>query len=216
MTSTPRMSFAYFHLAVAALACGLAVPAFAQATFDGCKDAKGNPVASTVDESLTDLAKASMTPDGKPVIRYNPKILPQLSPPTRLFFFAHECAHFSRGDAVDASRTLERERNADCAGLRMLVHEQRVTDDGIVAIRRDLKNSTKEDWTHLPGPRRDIELLACLGKGVLPPGRSLAPSVAPTYCCDMYGSPRCVISVERGPVGAACSCNDAPGRGRSC
>lgn len=68
-------------------------------TYEGREDASGRPVASEIDTTLPAVA-ASRIEQGQPVIRYNPQALPQLKPDTRLFFFAHECARHTLGQAT--------------------------------------------------------------------------------------------------------------------
>ena len=60
-------------------------------TYHGCVDAQGQSVESVADPSLSGVALAGVE-SGRPVIRHNAAVLPQLTAQARLFFFAHECA----------------------------------------------------------------------------------------------------------------------------
>jgi hypothetical protein len=133
----------------------------AQITFDGCKDFRGIPVASVSDANVPDVAMATYAYTGEPIIIYNPNVLVSLSPPTRLFFYAHECAHHALGHGVQG-HPLTREQEADCWGIRLLVGKSLLSDLDVTAIQLDIANLGRGDWTHLPGPYRAINIRACL------------------------------------------------------
>lgn len=59
--------------------------AHAQVTYDGCRDFRGAPVASVLDNSINDVAIARIE-GATAVIRYNTAVLAQMSEPTRRFF----------------------------------------------------------------------------------------------------------------------------------
>jgi len=133
----------------------------AQITFDGCVDFRGVPVASILDVTVPDVAVARWAPNSAPVILYNPNVLARLAPQTRLFFYAHECAHHALAHGVRNIPFLQ-EQEADCWAIRTLVG-RRILDGGddVDAVQRDLSFSPG-DWTHVPGPRRAFNLRACL------------------------------------------------------
>jgi len=135
---------------------------FAQVTLDGCVDFRGQPVASVMNPSVQDVAMATIAPNGAPVIIYNPSILSWVSPPTRLFFYAHECAHHVLGHGV-RGHPLTREQEADCWGIRELVSQGLLSDHDVSMVQQDIARFRQGDWTHLPGPTRAINLRACLG-----------------------------------------------------
>jgi hypothetical protein len=138
-----------------------ALPASAQVTFDGCVDFRGVPVASVLNAQVNDVAVANWAPNGAPVIHYNPYVLARLSPQTRVFFYAHECAHHALAHAI-RNIPFEREQEADCWAVRALVARGVLNPDGdVAAVQRDLSFSPG-DWTHVPGPRRAFNLRACL------------------------------------------------------
>ena len=134
----------------------------AQVTFDGCVDFRGVPVASLLNGGLNDVAMATWAPNGGPVIQYNPNVLIRLSPQTRMFFYAHECAHHALAHGI-RNIPFSQEPEADCWAIRNLVGRGalNVVRD-VAAVQGDLSFSPG-DWTHVPGPRRAINLRACLG-----------------------------------------------------
>jgi len=136
--------------------------AHAQVTFDGCVDFRGLPVASILNFNLPDVAMASWAPNGAPVIQYNPRVLAQLAPQTRVFFYAHECAHHALAHTI-RNIPFQQEQEADCWAIQTLV-QRGTLDPGrdVTVVQRDLSFSSG-DWTHVPGPQRQFNLRACLG-----------------------------------------------------
>lgn len=135
--------------------------AIAQVTFEGCVDIRGLPVASVLNYNVPDVAMANLAPNGAPVIQYNPMVLARLSAQTRVFFYAHECAHHALGHAF-MSIPFQQEQDADCWAIRTLVHRGILNSgDDVTAVQRDLSFSPG-DWTHVPGPQRQFNLRACL------------------------------------------------------
>ena len=144
-------------------------PAYAQVTYDGCVDFRGIPVASVLNNAIPDVAAARVV-QGQPVIYYNTVVLSWLPPQTRLFFYAHECAHHTLAHLARGNLgTMEQE--ADCWGVRELYRHGLLDDGDVATIQSSLKLSPG-DWTHLPGPYRAINLAACLGVGAAQTGRS--------------------------------------------
>lgn len=155
------MSYLFRPLAIFLLLM-IAKSAVAQVTLDGCVDYRGIPVASVMNPSVKDVAMATYGPNGAPLIVYNPYVLSWLSPPTRLFFYAHECAHHVLGHGV-RGHPLKREQEADCWGIQQLAARNVLSDSDIAAIQQDIVRFGRGDWTHLPGRDRAINLRACLG-----------------------------------------------------
>jgi hypothetical protein len=136
----------------------------AQATYDGCVAPGGVPVASVRNDAINDVAMASYvaTYTGPaPVIFYNTGVLSWLAPQTRLFFYAHECAHHVLGHVLSGLR-LGQEQEADCWGIRTLVSAGLLSDADIDIVQKDIVAFGRGDWTHLPGPQRAINLRRCL------------------------------------------------------
>ena len=59
--------------------------------FDSCLDAQGRTVTAVADSEQAMLVRSD-SQQGQPLIRYNPDVLPRLGSPSRLFFYAHQCA----------------------------------------------------------------------------------------------------------------------------
>ena len=135
----------------------------AQVTFDGCVDYRGLPVASIMNASVQDVAIASYAPDGAPVIIYNPYVLSWLTPPTRLFFYAHECAHHVLAHGVNG-HPLTREQEADCWAIQQLAGIGTLNQRDMTFIQEDIARFGRGDWSHLPGVTRAINLHACLSR----------------------------------------------------
>jgi hypothetical protein len=151
------------------LAC-LAQPLHAQAiTYGGCVDDRGFAVASISDNSVQDIAVAMRAPNGAPIIRYNPQVVAWTKPQTRLFFYGHECAHHALGQ-VTQMPSKANEQVADCWSARELTQRQLLSDADITVVQGDIKSLGKDDWSHISGPQRAINLRGCL-----PP-----PSTLPT------------------------------------
>jgi len=138
----------------------LAAYAQEQITFDGCVDRRGGAVRAVLDTSLVPTFETRVE-NGHPVIRYNPDALPRMQAPTRLFFFAHECARINLGFAPVAARMLADARRADCWGLVTLLRSGLIDERTVETIQADLSFSVDE-WSLLPGPPRGFDLPACL------------------------------------------------------
>jgi hypothetical protein len=134
----------------------------AQVTFGGCWVGAGIPVASIPNFQLRDIAMAHLAANGAPVISYNPNVVRQARPQTRLFFYVHECAHHVLGHTIGRAFLLTMEQEADCWAIRTLVSSGRFQEMDVTAVQEDLARFGQGDWTHLPGPRRAINLRACL------------------------------------------------------
>jgi hypothetical protein len=145
-------------------------------TFDGCRDINDVRVASASNSSIQDIAMAAIS-NGNPVIFYNPNILATTRSQTRLFFYAHECAHHALGHVLSGLRPGQ-EQEADCWGVNKLTQLRLLDDQDITMIQLDLARFARGDWTHLPGPQRAINLRACLNDSSSPVSADL-PSPRP-------------------------------------
>jgi hypothetical protein len=138
----------------------------AQVTYEGCVSGNGVRVASVRNDRIPDIAMASLVPTQAgfaPVIYYNMVVLSWLDAPTRVFFYAHECAHHVLGHVLAGLR-LGQEQEADCWAIRTLVNQGLFSDVEINAVQENLSRFGRADWTHLPGPQRAINLRRCLGQ----------------------------------------------------
>lgn len=128
----------------------------------GCRDVLGTPVLDYSDFRLNDIAMATIA-GGQPVILYNPQVLVSVSPQTRRFFYFHECGHHALGQVISGQNIpYVSEQAADCWAARALIESGEFTSEDLEAVQRDVSRSPG-DWTHLPGPQRALNLVACLG-----------------------------------------------------
>lgn len=175
---------------VSALAFALIPPRPADAQeYGGCVDFRGIPVQSTSSFTLNDVAMASVGPNGQPVITYNPNVVGRYSPPTRRFWYMHECGHHALGHGV-RNIPFSQEQEADCFGIVSLVRRGEVNAAGVRQIQSELAlGGAAGDWQHLPGPQRAFNLNQCLrNAGVTAEGPSTPGGQVPT---DGPPQPRC-------------------------
>ena len=126
----------------------------AQVTFSGCVDRRGLAVGAVRNDQLSDVAQALPNSLGPSLIQYNVQILSWLQPATRLFLFAHECAHL----AVPTSN----ESVADCWAAQTLFILGLLNDVDVRTVQADINRFAKADWTHPSGPARSILINECL------------------------------------------------------
>ncbi len=137
-------------------------------TFDGCRDINGIAVASVSNMTIQDIAMATIY-NGHSVIFYNPNVLAGTRHQTRLFFYAHECGHHALGHTLSGLR-LGQKQEADCWEIQTLKKRSLISDRDISIIETDIARYGRGDWTHLPGPQREISLRTCLSDiAPLPP-----------------------------------------------
>jgi hypothetical protein len=161
----PLMSWRGILSVLAAWAAVTGCAAGEVLTFDSCTDAAGQAVGTEADDAQPVLVRTSYDA-GRPIIRYNPTLLPGLPPVVRQFFYAHECARHALGDAGDPAPSVARARRADCVGLAALLASGLLTRDRIADLQAKL-NVSDDAWPLLPGPRRAFNLAACRTGGVL-------------------------------------------------
>ncbi len=137
--------------------------ASAQMTRAGCVDLFGQPIVPVVSHRITDVGMARRDRrGGRPLIIYNPRLLARLKPQTRLFFYAHECAHHALGHTIGLGHPLAVEQEADCWAVRNLVRRRILGPRDIAVVQADLAALARGDRTHLPGPERAKRLPGCL------------------------------------------------------
>lgn len=193
------------RLAVAWLALTAYAAASAQiTTYEGCEDASGRPVVSEIDTTLPAVA-ASRIEQGQPVIRYNPQALPQLKPDTRLFFFAHECARHTLGQAaIGAARSPRSAQQADCRAIVSLVRSGLISqDEGVKEVQANLVFAP-EDWALLPGPPRNFDLESCFISALRLPDDTVPAANQPEWngCIRVCGDR--LLHCQRGCGDGAC------------
>jgi len=155
--------------AVLAIALVPSVAGAQDLTFRGCTDAAGRPVPSRLDVE-SPLLVTSVREQGKAVIVYNPRALPDISDAARAFLYAHECARHNLGSA-QADRTAENATAADCWGLTTLQRSGLLRDAGDVTALQSELVFTPAQWQRIPGPVRGFELSQCPQRA-----QSMAPS----------------------------------------
>ncbi|MCC4117478.1 hypothetical protein LLG90_19155 [Aromatoleum toluclasticum] len=143
---------------LALLGAGGGAQAQEQMIYLGCTDAQGRAVAAVSDPALERVVASRA--GAAPEIRYNEAILPRLTPESRLFLFAHECARHNLGLPLGGGRTEAEARRADCHGLETLSRSGLLDAARIDALERELQFSA-EEWERVPGPPRTFALRAC-------------------------------------------------------
>ncbi|MBD2104539.1 hypothetical protein [Leptolyngbya sp. FACHB-261] len=131
--------------------------------FEGCKVGTV-PVATLEDPSLNDLAVAVRNPaTGYPEIRYNRAVAANIRYRTRLFFYAHECAHHVLGHTVGRGRAYPRatEQEADCWAIRQL-YGSYFNNADLRVLQQDLTRLGRASRTHFGGAQRARNLNTCL------------------------------------------------------
>ena len=146
--------------------------------FDSCLDARGQTVPAVADSEQTVLVRG-VSEQGQPQLRYNPDLLPRLDNPSRLFFYAHQCARLGLPAEVAASAASARQ--ADCLGLGALLASGLLTRADLPALQAALSFSEAE-WALLPGPPRSFDLASCRvsDRGVLRLPVAASPSAQQT------------------------------------
>ena len=146
--------------------------------FDSCLDARGQTVVAVADSEQTVLVRGDSA-QGQPLLRYNPDLLPRLDNPTRLFFYAHQCARL--GLPAEQAASAASARQADCLGLGALLASKLLTRADVPALQAAL-NFSDAEWALLPGPPRSVDLASCpvSDRGVLRLPVAGAPSAQQT------------------------------------
>ncbi|MFQ5645357.1 MAG: hypothetical protein ACE5GM_00350 [bacterium] len=135
--------------------------------YNHCVDSDGNKVKPMFSTSVHQVALATKLAGQAGVVVYNPYEMRNINPRTRLFFFTHECAHYHLGHPimqVNDPLTDRQERQADCWAIKTLVRENLIDYNELSLIKSDLDGFGKDEWEHLPGPFRPVDLNRCLGR----------------------------------------------------
>ncbi len=130
------------------------------ASFESCGEAGGRSIAGVADETLAVVAQAALA-GGEPVVRYNPRLLPGLSPRARLFLFAEACARHVLGQELEGRRTHDAARRADCWALSALKAAGQISSaDDASRLSAELDLS-EDDWRRIAGPPRSFRFDQC-------------------------------------------------------
>lgn len=159
--SAKRRSCSGIGRLVALLAFAWTVAAAAQSmSFESCGEAGSTSVVGIADLSLPVVARAEREA-ADPVVRYNPALLPRLSPLARTFLFAHECARHILRQALGGPRGHAQAASADCWAIGALraVGELRQPAE-LARLGAELAFS-EDEWRVVTGPPRNFDLAAC-------------------------------------------------------
>lgn len=158
-----------------AILCASATPVAAQVTFDGCKDILGVQVASVVNPALADVAASAVatlsSAEGpQPVIYLHPSTT-LLPTPLRRVIYLHECAHHALGHVAGAALgtpiTMAQEQAADCWAIVRLVQSGEFHVSQLQTVQTAFNDP--HSGTHLPGPARAANFVACLAAAGMQP-----------------------------------------------
>ena len=125
---------------------------------EGCLDGRGNLLRAVADPQQAVLVR-TISQRGRPVIHFNPEVLPSLSANARLFFYAHQCARRTLpGNAADYPEAAAHQ--ADCVALNTLLDNDQLKYKDIAGLQDELR-SLGNEWKVLPGPARTVQLDNC-------------------------------------------------------
>jgi hypothetical protein len=133
--------------------------ASAQAPYDACVDRRGTPIPSRTDNRMSYAGMATME-DGKPVIRWNRKLMDGAPEVEQAFIYFHECAHHNLGHLAfgDAPRM---EVEADCWAIQLLV-DGGLFAHNLVDTLLERRATVQADMAHLGGDAHAWSLQRCL------------------------------------------------------
>ena len=160
---------------VCTIVCASASPVAAQATFEGCQDILGVPVASVVNPALTEVALSTVatlsSAQGPQPVIYFQSSVSQLPAPLRRVIYFHECAHHALGHVAGAVLgtpiTMAQEQVADCWAI---VHLAQSGEFHLPQVQiAQAVFGAGASGLRMPGPARSTNFLACLAvAGVQP------------------------------------------------
>lgn len=127
--------------------------------FERCIDSHGRERPTLADYGQRQLVR-TIDESGQMTIRYNPEVLPQLTPSARLFFYASQCARDERETGGETD-IVAGARRADCSGLDALLASSLLQPDEIPRLQAELSSLDDAAWARLSGPRRAFDLARC-------------------------------------------------------
>lgn len=145
-----------------------------------CLDAKGLPVAWKEQPSITDLAQATFDKHKRPIVEWNPGRFKFMRPVSKLFFFAHECAHHALGHLYIGVQGAEKEQQADCWAMHRLKNDGKLEGDDLSSIEQDLVKVARSDAHHSAGLMRASNLKWCLTSKMPEAPAKLDPPAKPS------------------------------------
>jgi hypothetical protein len=124
-----------------------------------CQSWDGKPVRFAQNIAVDTIGRASMTPQGDPVVELNPVTLQGFSPVVAQFWVEHECAHHALQPRLNS------ERKADCLAAQRLRRRQGgLSNAEVAAFENEFAGLPGSTSGHLPGPERVKRLLKCAGQ----------------------------------------------------
>ena len=136
----------------------ITLPVQASTLPESCTDSRGRVITVETDYVQEELVRSV---SGR--IRYNPRVLPEMAPSTRLFFVAQACA---RASSAADTPTLAQAHRADCVAYRMLKANVLLNDSELTDLARQLV-FTAAEWEKLPGPPRRFDFTDCAAAGTV-------------------------------------------------
>lgn len=124
-----------------------------------CSDFRGIPVALIMNPGLDNVGRATVNPQGAPVMLLNPSILSQLPAPLQLFWYGHECAHHFLGHLAQPSQS--NESAADCFAIKTGRQQGWFPPEAFQSLIATMGNLPGSPWGHLPGPARVRNIIQC-------------------------------------------------------
>jgi hypothetical protein len=148
----------------------LAVICFSQVKaediFKGCIDLNGRSVNTVYNNSLNNIAYATITPAKKPIIIINSKAIASLSTAMQKFAYWHECGHISLGHLIQQKQAaIIEEQAADCFGVRVPLTLGLIKHSELPKLQSELSKLGSGDFQHFAGGTRAINIEKCLGDG---------------------------------------------------
>lgn len=134
----------------------------AQVPYSACLDRHGQVIPAVVDNDMYWAGVAKLQ-NGSPVILWNAKANQALPDYVQMFIYLHECAHHLLGHVHQSgdANGREREDEADCWAIQLLVDGGILKSSHIEALEQSLR-STPQDKDHRGGQELIVSLARCL------------------------------------------------------
>lgn len=130
-----------------------------------CSDATGAPVYTDLEPGTGDVAHSMIWPDGTRIITIYTGAFYTLPTLLQLFTYAHECGHHLSGDIVNSfvfhHDNMEREKNADRIGIRLMRDELNITPAQAQIVADYFRNNPPIPPYYLAGPLRAQWIVDC-------------------------------------------------------
>jgi hypothetical protein len=159
-----------------------------------CDDMNGRAVTA-VQVMNGMIAKATIDPNGRPVVEYDPRKIPGISGQQQLFIYAHECGHHALGLVRGGGPvTAAQEQAADCYGIRSMIAKVGFTARDVSLLQTDMQQLDSGNARHLPWQARPYNLEACIASES--PDRDTAQAAPRVDDCVLHSDDENVIVNE--------------------